>query len=171
MKLLGSVLNSLEENLKVFSGKGEDGVSRVALEGPDFRYTFLTSDVAINPLFNEVKASLVGEPMLVDFLQLYRMTELAAELPYSIAKIELNYDGSALKFVIKTRKEQDAEFRIEGTSGDFKAMSKPIVVQAKQMKLLLRGFQSFTTIGVSLSPKGLGLTSDVYSGVLVADPS
>ena len=108
--------------------------------------------------------------MLVDFLQLYRMTELAAELPYSIAKIELNYEGSALRFVIKTRKESDAEFFIEGTSGEFKSLAKPIVVQAKQMKLLLRGFQSFTSVGVRLSPKGLGLESDVYSGVLVADP-
>ena len=127
----------------------------------------------MNPIFQEVKDSFKDSngSMVVDFLQLYKMTELAADLPYSTTKISLNYDGPALKFTILTHKDTNADFHIDSASGSCNSLASPVIIQAKLLRLLLRGFQAFPQITISLSSKGIEVKSEVFSSLLVADPS
>ena len=171
IKLLTSLLNNRDEEVMLSMGKGTDGVLRVQMSAADYLYTFLVSDPSVNPLFEEIFNSFDNEGVSVDFLQIYKMTELAAELPYSSSKVALNYGESGLSYVIKTRKEVDAAFNIESTSSKVPALAKSIIVQAKLFRLLLRGFQANSTIVVTLSSKGLQLSTDTCSAYLVADPS
>lgn len=173
IRFLTSAIKAIDEDLSLYQGVGEDGIAWVSVHCSKFIYTFIISEPTYNEMFKDIKASFKQDShLLIDFLQLYKMTELAAELPYSTGRIEMNIiDGTLLHFSIGTRKEAPADFRIEGsTQALIPSLKKNITVQAKLFKLLLSGFAGSSQVALSFSDIGLRVCSDTYQAYLIADP-
>lgn len=164
-------VNKKEEDLVVYKTTDESSVSRVVIEGTDFKYAFLVSESSVSPTLKDNMEKVVGESgVFVDFIQLYKMIELASELPYAIGKVGINYTDSGIRLDIKTKKGDSNTFEISGSpEGGIAPLDKELVVQAKLLKIVLRSFASQASIRVSVSADGLGIKAGDYSGVLYSE--
>ena len=170
-----SVLKSLtvgsEESINVYQTKDENKIKRCVFEGTNFKYSFLVSDVTISESMKDNVSSVIGDSgVFVDFLSLYKMVEVAADLPYSIGKVGINYSDDGIVIAIKTKKGNDNIFNIPGSkNGSTDPMADELVVQAKLLKIVLRSFASKSSVKVCVSDKGMGIVCDDYSAAIYSE--
>jgi hypothetical protein len=169
--LKGLVVNKKEEDLVLYRTKEDVKVARCLVEGSDFKYAFLVSEATMSDsLKNNMNNVLTQEGVFVDFIQLYKMIELASELPYALGKVGINYTENGLVIDIKTKKGLSNVFEISGSiDGAPDPLKEELVVQAKLLKILLRSFASKQSVKVSLTKDGLGLVCDDYSAAIYSE--
>lgn len=157
-----------EEMLKVFISKDVDAVKRCSLRGEKFEYTFLVSETAVNETMKTDMSEIISNTgVYVDFLQVYKMVELASDLPYSTGKIGMNFTEEGVNLSIKTKKGNDSNFNISGSiEGDVVPLAEELQLQAKLLKVLMRTFANKSSIKICLSDKGYGMVADSYSAVM-----
>lgn len=171
LKVLSVALTNSDEVLKVRQSVGGKA-KRVSVEGEKFKYQFLVSDIGPNEkLLASCNDISTCPGLFIDFIQLSRLVKLAAELPYSVGKVALNYAADdRLEIEIQTKKQQASMFYLAGSkSGVTSPLSKPVVVQAKLLYTLLRSFAHESSINVILTDRGIGVKCDSYSSVLLVE--
>lgn len=171
ISVLKNLLVASEEILQVSFTKGEDAIKRCVLEGSAFKYAFLISDAKVSESMKDnLNKVITGKGVYVDFIQLFKVIEVAADLPYSVGKVGMNFCDEGLKVVIKTKKNKDAEFNITASvEGDATPLDEELVVQAKLLKIVLRSFASKPSILISLSKEGMGVSADDYSSAIYSE--
>lgn len=171
INVLAYALAGSDEIVKVYNSVGAKA-KRVAVIGEKFKYYFLVSDVKANEKLVSTCTETTALPgIYVDFVQFSRLVRVAYELPYAVGKVNLNYDETDnLVIEIQTKKQASSIFRLAGSrSGDAKPLSKPLVVQAKLLYVLLNSFRNESSVDIILSDKCLGIKTDNYSGALLVD--
>ena len=150
INVLKSLLLDNEDSIEVFSTTS--GVKRTVFKGKNFSYAFLVSDVEITPYLKDNMKDVLAKPgMFVDFLQLYKMVELASELPYSIGKVSFQYKDGNLVLAIKTKAGKDSVFILGGSPVEgLVNLKNEIILQAKLLKILLRSFAGSSSVKVAL---------------------
>lgn len=171
-----SVLKALtmdkkEEQILVYRTKEDNKTVRCVLEGSDFRYAFLVSEVGVSASMKDnIDKVVKDEGVYVDFVQFYKMVEVASDLPYAIGKIGINYCDEGILVNIMTKKGADNKFTIAGNiEGNISEMKEELVVQAKLLRIILRSFASKSSIRLTVSEEGLGILSDDYSAALYSE--
>ena len=145
---------------------------RMVMEGEDFRYVYLKTEAKVPALLKNSMDTFLAMGMYVDLVHLYRIIEVAAELPYGVGKVGLNFEEGVLSVGIKTRKGNDSVLKIAGSvSGEVGRLETELVVQAKILRALLRSFVGSSSVRVSLASGGIGISSDKYSAVLYSEGS
>ena len=169
LNVLRPLLINVEEELTFLATKAEAKVDRRVIRGSTFQYAFLVSDTKVSTVLKESMADvLLEDGVFIDFMQYYKMIDVAAELPYSVGKVGLNFneDGS-LRLLIKTKKDKDALFTLTGSvSGAPKPLAEELILQARLLKIVLKAFAAHSSIKISLSDRGLGIRTDAYSAVI-----
>lgn len=166
LQILKSLL--LDREGSVFISKtGEDvKVPRTFIQCDDFVYATLTSSVDStfnNDMMQEV---LTAPGYHIDLLQLYKMVEVSADLPYSIGKVGLNVSLDGVSLAIKTKKGKDSVFTLSGSSdGSPQSLDKEVLLQSKLLRILLRSFGNSASVRVSVTPKGVGIKTDSLEAV------
>lgn len=159
-------LTNTEDVLKVKDPVNKD-VYRKVIEGPNFKYTFLVSDLGINEQISSALDTLnFTDGFYVDYLQLYKTIELSSELNYSVGKVGLNFDDQFTLY-FKTKKGKDTVFHIEGSKdGNVTPLKNNLEVQSKLLKVLLRCFSKESSIKIGLQEDVLLISTDNYKAVL-----
>lgn len=159
-QILKPLLTGLEGTISVSQSTGE--ILRTQLQTQRFTYTSLTSTVeSSEQLMNQLEEATNQPGTHVDLIQLFKMVELSADLPYSTGKVGINYGDEGLELAIKTKKGSDSMFSIPGSQdGRTQRLNKELIMQAKLLRVLLRAFNGSTSIRVSVSEKGLALETD-----------
>lgn len=170
LKVLAVALINDEEVLKVSQSVGAKA-KRVCIEGAKFKYRFLVTDIPSNEKLLSTCDEVCGKGgLFIDFVQLSRLVKLAAELPYSVGKVNLNYSGDSLQIEIQTRKQQSSIFTLAGSkSGEVVPLDKALTVQAKLFYILLRSFAHESSVDVILTKQGIGIKCDKYSSILLVE--
>jgi hypothetical protein len=171
ISVLKNLLLGSEEVLEVFVTKESVKIKRCVISGTKFKYSFLISDVRMSESMKDNLVSVVDAGgVFVDFISFYKMVEVAADLPYSIGKIGLNYSEDGIHLAIKTKKDKDSVFNITGSKdGEVVSLKDELIVQAKLLKIVLRSFASKSSVRLSVSEKGLGIVSDDYSAAIYSE--
>lgn len=171
-----SVLKSLtldkkEEQILVYKTKEDNKVVRCVLEGSDFKYAFLVSAVSVSEsMKNNISDVVKDSGVYVDFVQFYKMVQVASDLPYAIGKIGINYCDEGIDVNIMTKKGTDNRFTISGNKeNEIEKLDEDLVVQAKLLRIILRSFASKSSIRLTVSEDGLGILSDDYSAALYSE--
>lgn len=171
-----SVLKSLtkekkEENIIVYRTKEDNKTVRCVLQGDDFKYAFLVSEAAVSEsMKNNIGTVVTDSGVFVDFIQLYKMVEVASDLPYALGKIGINYCDDGITVNIMTKKGNDNKFTISGNiEGTVTPLEEDLVVQAKLLRIILRSFASKSSVRLTISDTGLGILSDDYSAALYSE--
>lgn len=165
------IMDKKEENIIVHRTKEDNKTVRCVLEGSDFKYAFLVSEVSMSESMKDnITTVVTNEGVFVDFVQLYKMVEVASDLPYAIGKIGINYCDDGISVNIMTKKGADNKFTISGNiEGDLTPLAEDLVVQAKLLRVVLRSFASKSSVRLTVSDKGLGILSDDYSAALYSE--
>lgn len=165
------VMDKKEEQVIVYRTKPDNKTVRCVLEGSDFRYAFLVSEVSVSESMKDNISTVVTDKgVYVDFVQFYKMVEVASDLPYSIGKIGVNYSEEGIKVNIMTKKGGSNPFDIAGSiEGEIEPLKEELVVQAKLLRIVLRSFASKSSIRLTVSDKGLGIQSDDYRAALYSE--
>lgn len=160
------LLNKSEEPVSFYKTEDSNPVQRGVIEGDDFKYAFLLSDTTPTALIDKVKSVSTDSGVFVDFIQFYKMVELAAELPYATGRISLNYNDEGIEVVLFTKKGNNT-FTISGSiEGTPSPLAKPFEVQAKLLRVVLRTFATKSSIKLSIDKEGLGIGADDYQAFL-----
>lgn len=169
--LKGLIANKKDEMLTVSKTKEDVKIERCVIAGSDFMYAFLVSDSEISPtLKSKMEEVVKNDGVYVDFIQFYKSIELASELPYALGKVNVNYTDTGVSVDIVSKKGTSNIFNIDGSSqGDVKELEKPLVVQAKLLRVVLRSFVSKSSIKLTVSDKGLGIEADTYKACLYSE--
>lgn len=164
-------VNKKDETLNVYKTAEDVKASRCVIEANDFKYAFLISESTMSDTLKNNMAKVINENgVFVDFIQLYKMIELASELPYALGKVGINYSDDGICVDVKTKKGASNIFNISGSiEGDIKPLDKELVVQAKLLRILLRSFASKQSIRLSVSSDGLGVSCDDYSSAIYSE--
>lgn len=165
------IMDKKEESIVVYRTKEDNKTVRCVLEGTDFKYAFLVSEVSMSESMKDNIGTVVTDQgVFVDFVQLYKMVEVASDLPYAIGKIGINYCDDGISVNIMTKKGNDNKFTISGNiEGNTVALKEDLVVQAKLLRVVLRSFASKSSVRLTVSDKGLGIQSDDYSAALYSE--
>lgn len=165
------IMDKKEESIVVSKTKPDNKTVRCVLEGSNFKYAFLVSEVSMSDsMKNNIGTVVTNEGVFVDFIQLYKMVEVASDLPYAIGKIGINYCDDGISVNIMTKKGNDNKFTISGNiEGDISALKEDLIVQAKLLRVVLRSFASKSSVRLTVSDKGLGIMSDDYSAALYSE--
>lgn len=171
IQVLKTLTVDLDTTLKVHRTTADVKTARCVIEGEDFKYAFLVSDMALSEsMKNNIDEVVGADGVYIDFLQLYKMIEVASELPYAIGKVGLNYSDEGILLGIKNKKGADALFDISGSKeGSTAPLKEELVVQAKLLKIVLRSFASKSSVRISLSKNGLGIVSDDYTAAIYSE--
>lgn len=171
-----SVLKTLtvdkkEEMVKVYRTKESVSTLRCVLEGDDFKYAFLISDAMMaESMRQNIGTVVTKDGVFVDFIQLYKMIEVASELPYAIGKVGINYTEDGISVDILTKKGGSNSFNITGSKeGNTEPLKNDLVVQAKLLKIILRSFASKSAVKITVSENGLGIQADDYSSAVYSE--
>lgn len=168
ISVLKTLTLNLDEELTV--SKTADGVKvvRKVVEGSNFKYVFLVSDTKVSDTLKDgISTVVVNDGVFVDFVQLYKIVEVASELPYAIGKIGFNYTEDGVNLAIKTKKGADSMFTLNGSkAGNTDALTEELVVSAKLLRIFLRSFAAQSSVKISLSAKGMGISCDDYSSAI-----
>lgn len=164
-------VNKKDETLTVYRTNEDVKAVRCVIEAVDFKYAFLVSESSMSEtLKNNMAQVLKGDGVFVDFIQLYKMVELASELPYALGKVGINYSDDGIYVDVKTKKGASNIFNISGSiEGNIAPLDKELVVQAKLLRILLRSFASKQSIKLSVSKEGLGISCDDYSSAIYSE--
>lgn len=174
INVMRSLVKDTEEVLTVYSTDEDTKVKMKVIEGPNFKYAFLISDISVPDQLKQNMSNVVlNDGVYVDFIQFYKMIEVAAELPYSIGKVGLNYsDNGELRVVIKTKSSStpDSVFDLPGSvAGNVTPLEKDLVLQAKLLRILLRSFADSSSIKISLADEGMGIYTDTFVAAVYSE--
>lgn len=171
INVLKSLLVNSEETLNVSHTDKDVTPKRCQISGSNFKYTFLLSEAKISDsMKNSISNVVTSNGVFVDFVQLYKMVEVAAELPYSTGKIGVNYSDEGIRIAIKTKKDADAIFDIAGSKeGDTTPIKDELIVQAKLFRVVLRSFASKASVKLTVSKDGIGISADDYSSAIYSE--
>lgn len=171
INVLKSLVVDAEETLKTFHTADDVSPKRCQIAGDNFKYTFLLSEAKISDTMkNSIGNVVTGNGVFVDFVQLYKMVEVAAELPYSTGKIGINYSDEGIKLAIKTKKDADAIFDITGSKeGDTTPIADELIVQAKLFRVVLRSFATKSSIKLTVTKDGIGISAEDYSAAIYSE--
>lgn len=164
-------VNKKDETLTVYRTGENVKAVRCVIEANDFKYAFLVSESSMSDtLKNNMTNVVKSDGVYVDFIQLYKMVELASELPYALGKVGINYSDDGVYVDVKTKKGASNIFNISGSvEGDTAPLEKELVVQAKLLRILLRSFASKQSIKLTVSTDGLGVACDDYSSAIYSE--
>ena len=164
-------VNKKDETLTVYKTTENVKAVRCVIEAADFKYAFLVSESSMSEtLKNNMTQVVKNEGVFVDFIQLYKMVELASELPYALGKVGINHSDDGVYVDVKTKKGASNIFNISGSvEGTTTPLDKELVVQAKLLRILLRSFASKQSIKLTVSGEGLGITCDDYSSAIYSE--
>lgn len=162
LAVLKILLRGVEGTVQVNKTKDEAKVPRTVITGDDFEYATLGSTIEISHVTVNQLESVTGVPGVhIDLVQLFKMVEVSADLPYSIGRIGLNYDSDGVSLAIKTKKGRDSIFSLSGSQeGAIKTLDEEIQVQSKLLRILLRSFQGSASVKVVILKEGLGIESE-----------
>jgi len=166
-----NAINGSDEILKVLETTNARA-KRVRIKGEKFMYSFLVSEAAANSRLVETCEEVSLKPgVYVDFITLSRLVRLAYELPYSIGKVNINYnDVGDVLVEVPTKKQATSLFKLSGSaSGTVVPLNKPLVVQAKLFYTLLNSFRNESSVNIILTPESLGVKTDNYKGALLVE--
>lgn len=172
IKVLKSLIEESDDILNIYKTVGDVKVERKIIEGDKFKYSFLVSNIQISQsLVDDMDEVLLDNGVYVDYSQLYKTVELAAGLPYSVGKVDINFtDTEELKLVIKTKSKKDSVFNIAGSvSGNVSPLKGDLTIQAKLFKILLKSFSESNTLKISLSESGIGLYSEKFKASIYTE--
>ena len=138
------------------------------ITGQNFSYAFLVSDSKVSETLKEGIGSVVTrDGVYVDFIQLYKIVEVASELPYAIGKVGFNYVEDGIGLTVKTKKGGDSPFVLNGSKvGNTTPLSEELVVSAKLLRTFLRSFATQSSVLLTLSTKGMGISCDDYMSAI-----
>lgn len=166
--VLKTLTVNLDEDLDV--SRTDEGVKvvRQVITGQNFSYAFLVSDSKVSETLKEGIGSVVTKDgVYVDFIQLYKIVEVASELPYAIGKVGFNYVDDGIGLTVKTKKGGDSPFVLNGSKvGNTTPLSEELVVSAKLLRTFLRSFATQSSVLLTLSPKGMGISCDDYMSAI-----
>lgn len=168
ISVLKTLTLNLDEELTISKTAEDVKVVRKVIEGSNFKYVFLVSDAKVSETLKEGIGSVVTESgVYVDFVQLYKIVEVASELPYAIGKVGFNYNEEGIALAIKTKKGADSIFTLGGSkTGDTTPMGDELIVSAKLLRIFLRSFATQSSVKITLSAKGMGISCDDYSSAI-----
>ena len=171
INVLKSLVVNSDETLKTYHTADDVSPKRCQVVGENFKYTFLLSDAKISDSMKKSISNVVtADGVFVDFVQLYKMVEVAAELPYSTGKIGINYSDEGIKLAIKTKKDSDAIFDISGSKeGNTTPINDELIVQAKLFRVVLKSFASKSSIRLTVTKDGIGVSADDYSAAIYSE--
>ncbi len=167
IKVLQNLIKDVDDDLEIYE-TSEAKVDRMVIKGDNFSYAFLISEIKIpNSVKDNIDNVLLDDGIYVDYNQLYKMIDLAANISYSVGKIEMNFtEDNKLKLIIKTKTKHDADIEASGSvSGSVSPLDEGLVFQASLLKVLLRAFKS-NTVKISLSEDGLGIANDKFKAAV-----
>lgn len=167
IKILYSLASNCEDTeLMVYKLK-----NRILIEGSNFRYSFLLSDnKPPQQMIDGIDKIFVNEPIYIDYNQLVKITDVSSDLMYSINRLDFNYTEEGTVECIMRTKRSDSVFSLRGTPNpNLKPLEKHVSVQSSLLKVLLKVFNSESTIGLVISKEGIGLKSDKYIAVLYTE--
>ena len=151
-----------EEELSIYFGAN----GRCAIEGENFNYTFLTSDLKTNKTLLDIldKQDYING-LFIDYLSFYKLIELSAELSYSTGKVNIKLEEDKCIVTFETRKGNDSVLTLEGLKeGSITPIEKE--VQSKLLRILLKSFSGSSQVKVNLTEESLIVTNENYKGVL-----
>ena len=151
-----------EEELSIYFGDN----GRASIEGENFNYTFLTSDLKTNKtLLDILDKQDYTNGLFIDYLSFYKLIELSAELSYSTGKVNIKLEEDKCIVTFKTRKGNDSVLTLEGLKeGSIIPIEKE--VQSKLLRILLKSFSGSSQVKVNLTEESLIVVSEDYHGVL-----
>ena len=151
-----------EEELSIYFGDN----GRASIEGENFNYTFLTSDLKTNKtLLDILDKQNYSDGLFIDYLSFYKLIELSAELSYSTGKVNIKLEEDKCIVTFKTRKGNDSVLTLEGLKeGSITQIEKE--VQSKLLRILLKSFSGSSQVKVNLTEESLIVTNENYKGVL-----
>ena len=151
-----------EEELSIYFGDN----GRASIEGENFNYTFLTSDLKTNKtLLDILDKQNYSDGLFIDYLSFYKLIELSAELSYSTGKVNIKLEEDKCIVTFKTRKGNDSVLTLEGLKeGSITPIEKE--VQSKLLRILLKSFSGSSQVKVNLTEESLIVTNEDYKGVL-----
>lgn len=168
IQALNTLTNNIEGDLEIYNSESTD-VCRKCIKGPNFSYIFLLSDkVEKSPVFDKLEDYKGNVGVHIDTIQIYKMSELAAELSFSAGRVQLEYSDKGAKFTIITKKDKNSEFELEG-SMDGKVNKKKVIVQASLLKTLLRVFARCSSVKLSIEESGISLSTDNYKAIIIGE--
>lgn len=176
VNVIRSLIALKEEQLSTFDTAPAVKVKRKVIQGSDFRYAFLNTELKVPAAFGQMIEK-ADKPygVYVDYVTLAKMAQLIAELPYSLGRIGFNYteDGAViLEMKTKNNKDKPNKFTLTGANeGECKPLPETVMIQARTLTILLRSFASSASVKVTISTEGLGLSDDSYIGFLGKDQS
>lgn len=161
VQILKPLILNQEGEVTISTNNGE--ILRTMYSMPHFQYSTLTSTIETNDqLLNQLEESTGTPGVYVDLIQLFKMVELSADLPYSTGKIGLNYGDDGITLSIKTKKGKDSIFSLSGsTEGRTSPLEKELIMQSKLLRVLLRTFNGSNSVKLSLSDKGLCVETEL----------
>lgn len=167
------------ETIKKLSNISGDGIvyvykvndneyNRVSVCTDNLEYSFISEksnpDATVVETLEKI-SSIAGT--FIDYVLLYRYVELASDLPYSTGKVGFNFDEQNVDLTIIT-KRGDNHINLQGAStGLLEKLQNPVTVQAKQLKKLLQAFSGCSSVKISITDKGLAVSSDDYESILM----
>lgn len=153
----------------VYVNKVNDGnFNRISVNTDSIEYSFISEKTSPDSTVVESLEKVANtNGTYVDYVMLYRYVELVADIPYSTGKVGFNFDGQNVLLTLIS-KRGDNTFTLQGSStGALEALQNPIQVQAKQLKKLLQAFGGCSSVKISITDKGLGVSSDNYESILM----
>ena len=166
--VLKSLTINTDEELVVSKTTDDVKVVRKVIEGANFKYAFLVSDSKVSDTLKDGISTVVTDNgVYVDFVQMYKIVEVASELPYAIGKVGFNFAEDGVSLSIKTKKGVDSNFVLNGSKvGNTDPLAEELVVSAKLLRIFLRSFATQSSVKISLSSKGMGISCDDYTSAI-----
>lgn len=146
-------------------------VKRYQIKGSSFQYSFLVSESQFSEaLKNNMESVVADGGVYVDFIQVYKIIELSSELNYALGKVVLNYEDGGISIDMLTKKGTSNKISIAGSmEGNTAPLAKGLTLQSKLLKILLRSFASKSSIRLSITDKGLGISADDYQACIYSE--
>lgn len=168
MKLLYALSMACEDKELAVSRSN----NRVLISGSNFSYSFqITDHKPTQPMIDSMTKIFSGnDPIYVDYDQIVKIVNVSCDLAYSTSKLDLNYtDDGTIECILRT-KRSDSMFVLRGLPNTaLMPMDKYVSIQSSLLKVLLKVFSQDSSIGLILSPEGIGLKSDSYTAVLYTE--
>lgn len=167
--IVRAVLVNTDEDLQV--SVTEEGKSRRALfEGNGFSFSILLSDIKVSSEDQAILDKPSEGGFHVDLVQLYKIVELAAELPYSLGKLDFTYSpGAGLLIGLQTRKGTTHEFTVSGSQDGSLREDASATIQAKLLRVVLRTFAGKSTVKVSILNGELVISTEENLATVTAE--
>jgi hypothetical protein len=146
---------------------------RVMISGTDFSYGFEKSEFKPSQqMIDSMDGILSEEPLNILANQLNISAELATSLVYSLARMDFNYTSEGkIEFIMKTKRNDGNFVLVSEGNSKHTPFEKPVSIQSGLLKDLLKVFSQQTSLSMTLTPNGVGLSCGNYDAVLYTENS